>query len=398
MGIMRRYRELLATPGVARLTVAVLLSRVTTSMLNLALLVAVTQSYGYAEAGLVMMAFAVSNAVVGPARGRLADRHEPRRVLLRLLAGHVVAYAGLVGCLALTAPVASLFLAAALLGVTVPPAGPVVRGAWPNLVPAARLPTAYAFDAALNTATFVSGPMVAGGLLLVLPAAGALAITGGLKVAGDALVALAPAIRRTAPGNARPAGLLGPLADGRIRLLLGMVALDTFAFGCLEVTAVAAASGQGGAGVFTSLLALGGVVSGIAYGARHWRAGPRTTLLVLHGGAALVLAGVSLAGAGLGWLGAAFLAAGLLTGPVETVQQVLVGELSAPAQRIEAFAWVFAVMWAGFGVGTTVAGRLAETGGTRATLLAGSAAQLAIVLVAALAVTGLRRPATPGDR
>jgi MFS family permease len=398
MGIMRRYRELLATPGVARLTVAVLLSRVTTSMMNLALLVAVTQSYGYAEAGLVMMAFAVSNAVVGPARGRLADRHEPRRVLLRLLAGHVVAYAGLVACLALTAPAASLFLAAALLGVTVPPAGPVVRGAWPNLVPAARLPTAYAFDAALNTATFVSGPMVAGGLLLVLPAAGALAITGGLKVAGDALVALAPAIRRTAPGNARPAGLLGPLADGRIRLLLGMVALDTFAFGCLEVTAVAAASGQGGAGVFTSLLALGGVVSGIAYGARHWRAGPRATLLVLHGGAALVLAGASLAGAGLVLLGAAFLAAGLLTGPVETVQQVLVGELSAPAQRIEAFAWVFAVMWAGFGVGTTVAGRLAETGGTRATLLAGSAAQLAIVLVAALAVTGLRRPATPGDR
>jgi MFS family permease len=401
MGIMRRYRELLATPGVARLTVAVLLSRVTTSMMNLALLVAVTRSYGYAEAGLVMMAFAVSTAVVGPARGRLADRHEPRRVLLRLLAGHVVAYAGLVACLALTAPVATLFLTAALLGVTVPPAGPVVRSAWPNLVPAGRLPTAYAFDAALNTATFVSGPMIAGGLLLVLPAAAALAITGGLKVAGDALVALAPAIRRpqpTAPPAARPAGLLGPLADGRIRLLLGMVALDTFAFGCLEVTAVAAASGQGGAGVFTSLLALGGVVSGIAYGARHWRAGPRPTLLVLHSGAALALAGGSLAGAGLVGIGAAFLAAGLLTGPVETVQQVLVGEASAPAQRIEAFAWVFAVMWAGFGVGTTVAGRLAETGGTRATLLAGSAAQLAIVVVAALAVTGLRRPATPGDR
>ncbi|MGH3879572.1 MAG: MFS transporter, partial [Actinophytocola sp.] len=195
---MRRYRELLGVPGVPRLTLAVLLSRVTTSMMNLAVLVAVTGSHGYAEAGLVMLAFALSNAVVGPARGRLADRHEPRRVLLGLLAGHLVAYAGLFACLSTTAPIAILFLAAALLGVTVPPAGPVVRGAWPNLVPESRLPTAYAFDAALNTATFVSGPLVAGGLLLVLPAAGALAVTGVLKAAGDTMVALAPAIRRPA--------------------------------------------------------------------------------------------------------------------------------------------------------------------------------------------------------
>ncbi len=398
---MRRYRELFATPGVARLTFAVLLSRLTTSMLNLALLVAATQAYGYAAAGLVLMAFAVSNAVVGPARGRLADRREPRQVLLRLLAGHVVAYLGLLACLVFATPIATLFLAAALLGVTVPPAGPVVRGAWPNLVPAARLPTAYAFDAALGSATFVSGPMIAGGLLLVLPAAAAVAITGALKVTGDALVALAPAIRRPEPAGPRSAGLLGPLADGRIRLLLGMVVLDTFAFGCLEVTAVAAASGQGFAGVFTSLLALGAVGSGIAYGARHWPGGARGQLLVLHSGAALALAGSALAapaGTGLVWIGGAFLAVGLCTGPVETVQQVLIGEASAPAQRIEAFAWVFAVMWAGFGAGTTVAGRLAETGGTTATMLAGALAQCAIVLVAALGVTGLRGPASPADR
>jgi MFS family permease len=398
---VRRYRELLAIPGVPRLTLAVLLSRVTTSMLNLALLVAATRAYGYAVAGLVLMAFAVSNAVVGPVRGRLADRREPRQVLLRLLAGHAVAYLGLLACLLLATPAAPLLFAAALLGVTMPPAGPVVRGAWPDLVPAARLPTAYAFDAALNTASFVSGPMVAGGLLLMLPPVAVVAITGALKVIGDALVALAPALRRPEPAGPRRRGLFGPLTDGRIRLLLGMIALDTFAFGCLEVTAVAAASGQGSAGVFTSLLALGGVVSGIAYGARAWPGGPRAQLLVLHSGAALALAGGSLAppaGAGFVAVGAAFLAAGLLTGPVETVQQVLVGEVSAVGQRIEAFAWVFAVMWAGFGVGTTVAGRLAELGGTAATLLAAAGGQLAIVVVAALSVAGLRRPATSADR
>jgi hypothetical protein len=394
---MRRYRELLSTPGVLRLTSAVLLSRVTTSMLNLALLVAATRAYGYAAAGLVLAAFAASTAVAGPARGRLADRHEPRRVMLALLAGHAVANLGLLACLLSATPVGPLLAAAALLGVTVPPAGPVVRGAWPGLVPPAWLPTAYAFDAALNTASFVSGPMVAGGLLLALPPIWVVAITGVLKVTGDALVALAPALRRPEPAGPRRRGFFGPLADGRIRLLLGMIALDTFAVGCLEVTAVAAASGRGSAGVFTSLLALGAVVSGIAYGARTWPGGPRAQLLVLHAGAALALAGGALAppaGAGFAGIGAAFLAAGLLTGPVETVQQVLVGEVSAAGQRVEAFAWVFSTMWAGFAIGTTVAGRLAETGGTAATLFAAAAGQLAIVLVAALAVAGLRRPAT----
>ena len=282
-----------------------------------------------------------------------------------------------------------------------PPAGPVVRGAWPNLVPAARLPTAYAFDAALNTATFVSGPVLAGGLLLVLPPAATVAIIGALKVTGDALVALAPALRRPEPAGPRSAGLFGPLADGRIRLVLGMIAFETFAFGCLEVTAVAAASGQGSAGLFTSLLALGGVVSGIAYGARAWPGGPRAQLLVLHSATALALAGGAFArpaGAGFVAIGAAFLAAGLLTGPVETVKQLLVGDLSAAGQRIEAFAWAFAVMWAGFGIGTTVAGLLAESGGTAATLLAAAGGQLAIVLVAAPSVAGLRRPATSPGR
>jgi hypothetical protein len=69
---------------------------------------------------------------------------------------------------------------------------------------------------------------------------------------------------------------------------------------------------------------------------------------------------------------------------VETVQQVLVGEVSERRQRIEAFAWVFSVMWAGFGVGTTVAGRLVELGGTGRTLLAATLAQLTIATLAAV--------------
>jgi MFS family permease len=385
---VRRYRELLAIPGVGGLTAAVLLSRIATSMLNLALLVATTQRYGYASAGLLLMVFAVGTAVVGPVRGRLADRHQPRVVLLSLLAAHAVAWAGLLTGLVAAAPVAVLAVAAAALGVTVPPAGPVVRGLWPAIVPAERLPTAYAFDAALNTATFVAGPMVAGALLLVLPAPAAVGVTGGVKLVGDLLVAIAPALRGRTTPEPGTRGFFGPLANGRVRLLLGMIVFDTFAFGCLEVAAVAAASGTGKAGVFTSAMALGAVVSGIGYGARTWPGRPRTQLVLLHLGGAVVLACAGAGGALLVLVAAIYVVYGLVTGPVETLQQVLVGDATPEGQRIEAFAWVFSVMWAGFGIGTTVGGRLVTDGDPGGALYAGALAQAAVAVVA---LAGMRR-------
>lgn len=385
---MRRYRELLAIAGVRRLTGAVLLSRVSTSMLNLALLVTMTQRYGYASAGLLLTMFAVATAVVGPVRGRFADRYEPRVVMLTMLVGHTVAWAGLLAGLLASAQVPVLAVAAAALGVTVPPAGPIVRGMWPTIVPVDELPTAYAFDAALNTATFLAGPMLGGGLLLLLPPPAVVGVTGGVKLVGDLLVAIAPTLRnRRAPAAGRR-GFFGPLAIGRVRLLLGMVVLDTFGFGCLEVAAVAAASGRGTAGFFTSAMALGAVVSAIAYGARTWPGSSRTKLVVLHGAGAVVLAGAGLVEVAV-LVAVAYAVYGVFNGPVETLQQVLIGDVTPDGQRIEAFSWVFSVMWAGFGIGTSVAGQLASDGNPGPPLFAAVAAQ---TLIVAVAMAGMRRP------
>jgi predicted MFS family arabinose efflux permease len=128
------------------------------------------------------------------------------------------------------------------------------------------------------------------------------------------------------------------------------------------------------------------VVSGIGYGARTWPGSPRTQLVVLHTVGAVVLVGAGFTGAVV--LAIAYVAYGLVNGPVETLQQVLVGDATPDGQRIEAFAWVFSVMWAGFGIGTTVAGRLVDDGAPAGALYAAAAAQL---LVTVVALAGMRR-------
>jgi hypothetical protein len=222
-----------------------------------------------------------------------------------------------------------------------------------------------------------------------MPAATVVVVTGVVKLTGDLLVALSPPLR-TLSGKPRHGGFFGPLAQPRVRLLLGMTAVDTFAFGCLEVAAVAAASGTGTAGVFTSALSVGAVVSGIGYGARTWPGTPRAQLTTLHLGGAVILAAAGLTGtAAIVLVAAAYTAYGLVNGPVETLQQLLVGDLTPEGQRIEAFAWVFSVMWAGFGIGTTVAGRLVGDGEPRGALYAAAVGQ---ALVGLVALTLLRGP------
>jgi hypothetical protein len=74
---------------------------------------------------------------------------------------------------------------------------------------------------------------------------------------------------------------------------------------------------------------------------------------------------------------------------------VLIGEASPAHQRIEVFSWVFSVMWLGFGLGTTVAGQLASSAETTATLLVAAGAQTLAVIVTTVRTRSLSHaPAT----
>jgi predicted MFS family arabinose efflux permease len=385
---MSAYPELLAVPGVPRLITSAMLSRLSTSMVTLTVALAVAQIRGsIAAAGLALTAQAISIAVCAPLAGRLADRFGPRRTLLTYLPAHALAYLALVVAL-LTGGLVALTLATVALGATLPPAGAVLRSHWPAVVPSAQLHTAYAADSISNSATFVLGPPLAGLLTQLASPAIALGVCAVTKIAGDLLLTTTPGLpsRRTGqPSSSTRARLLGALQDRRVRLILCIVALDTFGYGCLDVAAVALGVGHGAtAGWLLGALSVGEVIGGLAYGARRWPGAARLHLTVMHAATAVVLVAVGAISA-LPLIGLFYLAAGLVGGVRDTVNQVVLTQSAPEVYRTEAFAWLTTFMWLGFGLGTTVAGQVQTRLGTASIFLA-AAASAAIAVGCTLAI------------
>lgn len=379
---MRSYLELFRTPGVPRLALAAGLSRLTTSMLALALALAVARGGSLADAGLVLTAHAVAVAAGGPVAGRLADRLGPRRVLAAYVLVHALAYAVLLAALSDPLPTG---LAAVAVGASTPPSSAILRGHWPVVVPAERLRTAFAFDSALNSSTFVAGPLVAGVLVAAVSPVAGIAVAAVAKLTGDSLLATTTGLGRGAPA-ARP-GLLGPLRSRRVRVVLTIVALDTFGYGCLDIVAVAHGNDRGWiAGLLLGALSAGEVAGGLGYGARSVPGSLRSQLVVLHLASAVLLVSTGLAVA-VPLLVLGYVAAGLAGGVRDTVNQLLLTEVAPPAYRTEAFAWLGTFMWAGFGLGTATAGRLQDHLGSTAVLTAAALAALGAAALAALWTT-----------
>lgn len=385
---MRRYGQVVGAQGAPRLLIAATLSRLTTSMFSLAVLLAVVDLNGsYAGAGAVLTGHAIGVAGSAPVTGRLADRYGARTVLLTCLAVHAAAYVSLLTALARQS-VPAVAVSAVLIGMSNPPEAPVTRTQWSRLFSGSQLHAAYALDTVLNSAMFIIGPLVAGALAFSTSPFTAVLAAGALKMAGDLMLTTAPILRRVRDGNSRENGArhwLGPLSDARVRLLLVVAALDTFMYGCLQVGAVARTSGDALSGLLLTTLAAGEVLGGLVYGTRRWPGAPRSQLFALHAGAVLVLL-VASGPVTVPVLGILYALAGLVSGGRDVLNQIVIAATAVQAYRIEAFALLGTFMWLGYGVGTAAAGQLEQHVGTSAIYLAAAVAGLA----AAVALLGFR--------
>ncbi|MFE9768039.1 MFS transporter [Streptomyces sp. NPDC005808] len=167
------YRSLLRVAGVGFFPLGFLarLPYATSALSTLMLLQAATHSYAFA--GLASAAQSIAIAVGGPLVGALADLYSHRSVGLAAAIANFAAWSALLA--ASHGSRDSMFAAAAVVGLTQPQVGPLVRVHWSRLVESRNrhhlLPAALSYEASVDELSFVAGPAFVGLLASVGPLA-----------------------------------------------------------------------------------------------------------------------------------------------------------------------------------------------------------------------------------
>jgi MFS family permease len=201
------YQRLLRVPALRGLAVADVCARLPQGMVTITLLLVAAMHASMATAGLVVTGYTLGQAVTGPLRGRLADRHG--LVMVAAACGGVYTLALLcllAGSLA-RGPAWLLVATAALAGLSVPPLSPGMRGLWAAHAAGTLRQAAFALDAAVFDLAYITGPVVASSLASGLAPAAAVGLL--LALTGAAIVIIGV---RT-PAGAGSAGGVGSAGD-----------------------------------------------------------------------------------------------------------------------------------------------------------------------------------------
>lgn len=387
------YADILRTPGARAFVLAGFVGRLPMAMIGLGTVLLVSAATGsYGIAGGVSASIAIANALGAPQVGRLFDRFGQRRVLLPVMALHVLGVAGLLLAAALDAPAVTLFAAAALAGGAFPSFGSLVRARWTNLLGgSSRLQTAYALESVLDEIVFTFGPVLVTLLATTIsPEAGVASGLFFFLLGGLAFASLRATEPPVVPGvGGRSSAIRTP---GLVVLALVLVGLGGV-FGTIEVSMVAFAEEHGRpalAGPLLALHAISSAVAGVLYGARAWQLPLGRRLQVAL---ALLFAGtVPLALVDtVPLMAAAIVLSGLTISPTLITGFALVEALVPRTALTEGFAWLSTSLGAGVAAGLAVAGHVVDlSSGHRAFLVA-----LASSLLGAIAVSAGRRWLVP---
>jgi MFS family permease len=186
----------------------------------------------------VVAGYTLGQAVTGPLRGRLADRHG----LARVCAVCGVLYAAAMACL-LAGSLARgatglLVAAAAAAGLAVPPLSPGMRSLWSAHAVGALRHAAFALDAAVFDLAFITGPVLASSLAAGVDPAAAVGVLLALTGAAVVLIGARPrpggAGQAPRPADTRPRAP-GALRSPALRRLLVTGALVNIALSATEV-------------------------------------------------------------------------------------------------------------------------------------------------------------------
>lgn len=403
--MLAAYRSVLVLPGALAFSATGLIARLEQSMLSLGSVLLVQHETGsYAIGGAVAATFGLSSAVLSPCEARLIDRYGQRRVLVLAAPLHALMVVGLVLAAVLAAPPVLLFLAAASTGATAMPVGGLVRARWALLVGGSRhLHTAFTLESVLDEVVFIVGPIVVTLLATLVHPAFGLLLAAVTAVVGQILLAVQ---RRTEPPIAAATAEhrsrdRRPVLSMRGMVVLALVFLAAGSvFGSAEVTVAAVARAEGApaaAGLVLALWAVGSMLSGLVYGAVHWRSRAERrfrAVVVLFA----VLTAPMLLPIGVPLLAVAFLLAGVAIAPVLATGSLLVESLVPQGRLTEGLAWTGTAISVTYALSSALAGLLIDGVGPNAGFVVPVVSAIAAAVVAVLGVARLAPAERPRSR
>lgn len=393
----RRYRALLSLPGARGPVIASAAGSLPIGMYGLGILLMAREATGsFADAGQVVGAFGLANAVGAVAQGRLMDRLGQPRVLRAAGLVHVALVIALVAAAERGAAAWALAAIAAAAGWFLPQLPAAMRSLWGALVEdEERRQAAYALGAIVFEVSVVTAPALVAALVALASPAVAVLVAGAL-CAGGALAFAATEGSQRWRGEVHAVGWLGPLGAGGMRTLFAVMLAFGVAVGLVQVALPAYGAERGSAeigGLLLAALSAGSLAGGLLYGARRWPGTP-----ALRFGA--LLAGL---GAGFALLAVAevtavvivvLLATGTLLAPIVVVASTLLDTAAPPGTVTEAFTVMVMGIVAGTAVGNALGGAIVDAASYEAAALAAAGASL---LGAAYALAR-RRTLEPGGR
>ncbi|WP_232831992.1 MFS transporter [Nocardiopsis sp. FIRDI 009] len=392
--MLSNYRRVFAVPHVLSLLTWSLVARFYMPGLMIAVTFLVEGWTGsYTFAGLVAGAFTLGMALVGPLRGRMADRGDSARLVLvcsAVFSAGLLALALMPGSLWWLAVPLALFT-----GAFGSPANQIVRALWPRLTFGAERNAIYAAEATTQELLFVFSPVLTAGvvayagprwalsLLAVLALAGAVGFALSLRRAGVAAPAPAPEVPATGAAAPRRSLLRYPalcvLLLMSLLMICGIVGVD------LVIVAWAnELDSPQYVMVLASVWALGSLVGGaVAGGLRGRPRLVRRSLAAALGLAVLVPFTPPVVHLPTPlWITPLLLLSGMAIAPTVAAVMGRLGDVSPPDRRAEAFGWLASGMGVGSAAAGPMIGALIDGFG-----VAGGAAGAAVVAALAAALS-----------
>lgn len=395
------YRAILAIPGAKQFSAAGAIARLPMSMVGIGIVLMIQQIYGsYALGGRVSAAYIVAQAICSPQIARYVDRKGQSRIMRPMFAITAVSLVALILCAALNAPQIWLYVFAVLTGASIGSVGSMVRARWSHLLDDPRkVHSAYSFEAAVDELCFVIGPMLATILATsVTPTAGLIIPLLAVVFGGFWFLSL----RATEPPPTAPEHGVKHrsvlLNGGMLAVIAVFIGMGTI-FGATDVATIAFAEEAGHealAGAILGIFALGSLISGLLYGAKHWLSAlwKRFALgmVALAIGVALFVFVTSLP-----VLAVVMFVTGFAIAPTLINGNNLVQLLVPPSQLTEGLTWVGTALGVGVSIGTSVGGQRIDAAGAHAGFEVVLVAGALSVLVTLASLWTLRRRTTKNE-